>query len=83
MLCQYFSVPFYVACPSTTYDRSTATGQDVVIEERSEDEIRQEHAANVTAFNPAFDVTPNHLVTGIITELGIAASGIELARLHA
>jgi len=81
VLCKHYDIPFYVACPSTTYDRDTPTGQNVTIEERAADEVRQDHAAPVAVYNPAFDVTPNQLVTGIITEVGIAGSAAELAEL--
>lgn len=76
VLAHHFGVPFYVACPSSTIDLATATGAGVHIEERD--------AAEVTGFgsvrtapprmqvcNPAFDVTPHALVTGLITEAGI------------
>ena len=72
VLCHHFRVPFYVACPSSTYDPTTKTGADVVIEERAATEVLGEHAATVPAYNPAFDVTPASLVSGIITEHGIA-----------
>lgn len=83
VLCQYFKVPFYVACPSSTYDINTPSGDQVSIEERAADEIRQQHAAKVHVYNPAFDVTPNKLVTGIITEHGIARSPGQLAEMLA
>ena len=72
VLARHFGVPFYVACPSSTFDADTATGRDVKIERRGEEEVRQGHAARVSAFNPAFDVTPAELVTAVITERGIA-----------
>ena len=72
VLASHFGVPFYVACPSSTFDPDTETGAEVNIEERGEEEVRQDHAAPVAAFNPAFDVTPAELVTGVITERGIA-----------
>ncbi len=78
VLCNHFDVPFYVAFPSSTYDAATADGQSVVIEERDAAEIRGDHAADVKVYNPAFDVTPNALVTGIITEHGIASNATEL-----
>ncbi len=81
VLCHHYSVPFYVACPSSTYDEQTPTGAAVPIEERNAEEIRQSHAATVTAYNPAFDVTPAALVTGIITERGIAHTAQDLAQL--
>ena len=81
VLCRHFDIPFYVACPSSTFDRHTASGADVVIEQRQADEIRQQHAAEVNVYNPAFDVTPAELVTGIITERGIARGADELRAL--
>jgi methylthioribose-1-phosphate isomerase len=76
IMARHFGVPFYVACPSSTIDLATATGAEVHIEER--------HGAEVTGFggvrtapaamkvcNPAFDVTPHALVSGLITEGGI------------
>jgi methylthioribose-1-phosphate isomerase len=83
ILCQHFGVPFYVACPSSTFDAHTPSGDQVVIEERAADEIRQQHAARVNVYNPAFDVTPNSLVTGIITEHGIAHDNVQLRSLLA
>ncbi|MDA1074169.1 MAG: S-methyl-5-thioribose-1-phosphate isomerase [Proteobacteria bacterium] len=72
VLCRHFKVPFYVACPSSTYDPHTPSGEEVPIEERSADEVRSAQTANVAVFNPAFDVTPHALVSGIITDRGIA-----------
>ena len=84
-------VPFYVAAPTTTIAAHTPTGHDIPIEERSPDEvlyvwgwsddgkfIRVRTApAGSTAKNPAFDVTPAELVTGIITERGIVPATVE------
>jgi len=81
VLCHHYGVPFYVACPSSTYDDKTPSGAAVVIEERNADEVRAGHAASVPAYNPAFDVTPAALVTGIITERGIAHTAEDLAQL--
>ena len=81
VLCSHFGVPFYVACPSSTYDEQTHAGSAVEIEERSAEEVRQQHAAEVPVYNPAFDVTPAALVTGIITERGIAHSAEDLKQL--
>ncbi|MBH81429.1 MAG: S-methyl-5-thioribose-1-phosphate isomerase [Gammaproteobacteria bacterium] len=83
VLCNHFGVPFYVACPSSTFDPQTPSGAEVVIEERAPEEVLGEHAANVSVRNPAFDVTPNSLVSGIITERGVARAplGDNLAQL--
>jgi methylthioribose-1-phosphate isomerase len=74
---RHFGIPFYVACPSSTLDLLTANGSDIVIEERKDHEVT--HLAgqptapvDIKVRNPAFDVTPHDLVTGFITERGIA-----------
>ncbi|PCI31919.1 MAG: S-methyl-5-thioribose-1-phosphate isomerase [Alphaproteobacteria bacterium] len=69
-------VPFYVAAPLSTIDRAMASGDLIEIEERHGDEITKIDGTSVApagaeVLNPAFDVTPGHLVTGIITEKGI------------
>ena len=74
VLAHHFGIPFYVACPSSTFDPNTACGTDVPIEERDVDEVIGTHAATVPVANPAFDVTPAELVSGIITESGIIQS---------
>jgi methylthioribose-1-phosphate isomerase len=66
-------VPFVVAAPESTVDAATATGADIVIEERDPEEVlgyagTRTAPACARAFNPAFDVTPHDLVTAIITE---------------
>lgn len=69
-------VPFYVAAPLSTIDPETKSGEDIPIEERDPDEVREfmgkaSTVSGVKVFNPAFDVTPNRLVSGIITEEGV------------
>ena len=76
ILADYFNIPFYVACPSSTIDLQTPEGSGIKIEERDADEItyfgeRRTGPEGIKVRNPAFDVTPNKLVTGIITEKGI------------
>lgn len=71
ILCQHFNIPFYVACPSSTFDPATASGQEVMIEQREVAEVTGTHSSASQIANPAFDVTPHALVTGIITEHGI------------
>ncbi len=73
ILCRHFDIPFYVACPSSTYDAATPDGGAVPIEQRGADEVLGTHAAQVPVLNPAFDVTPAELVTGIITDRGVFA----------
>jgi S-methyl-5-thioribose-1-phosphate isomerase len=89
-------VPFYVAAPLTTFDRAVATGDEIPIEERSPDEVLTAEGvdaagdsvririapADATAINPAFDITPAGLVSGLISEAGIvpaSTAGIERA----
>ncbi|MGK7888275.1 MAG: S-methyl-5-thioribose-1-phosphate isomerase [Leptolyngbyaceae cyanobacterium] len=69
-------VPFYVACPLSTLDLSTPSGEAITIEERSAQEITHIQGqpicpSGTPVFNPAFDVTPASLVSAIITEKGI------------
>ena len=69
-------VPFFVAAPFSTFDVSIETGKSIPIEERSAEEITigfgmRTAPLNVNVFNPAFDVTPNGLITAIITERGV------------
>lgn len=85
ILAKHYNIPFYVAAPSSTIDFKTKTGNDIIIEERSEDEVLWqtgpdkdgiEHSILVAnpgshAYNPAFDVTPAGLITAIITDKGI------------
>ena len=73
IVARYHGVPFYVACPSSTFDSKTATGTDVAIEERPVAEVTAGIPAvpGVKVRNPAFDVTPAELVTGYVTERGV------------
>lgn len=79
ILCQYFDIPFYVAVPRSTIDVDTLCGADIEIEERDPDEVKSfaGHVVaptGVAARSPAFDVTPNELITGIITDAGLLAA---------
>jgi methylthioribose-1-phosphate isomerase len=70
-------VPFYVAAPTSTVDIATPTGADIPIEERDPAEVTAPRGVpfappGAAAFNPAFDVTPSRLITGIVTERGLA-----------
>jgi len=76
ILGKFHRVPFYVAAPTSTLDLTIASGADIPIEERSPEEVthflgKRITAKGVSAFNPAFDVTPHTLIEGIITEKGI------------
>lgn len=73
---RFYGVPFYVAAPVSTIDMATDPSM-VVIEERNQQEVlcvagRRVAPRNVEALNPAFDVTPPELVTGIVTDRGVA-----------
>ncbi len=76
ILAKYHGIPFYVAAPYSTVDIAIKHGSGIPIEERNGDEIRKGFGrltapADVKIYNPAFDVTPNELIAGIITEKGI------------
>ncbi len=82
---KYYGIPFYIAAPKATFDINCANGSEIIIEERSQDEVLYQIGVNEQnqsekilisspdsqAINPAFDVTPAELITGIITEKGI------------
>jgi methylthioribose-1-phosphate isomerase len=75
-------VPFYVAAPFSTIDLNIPTGEKIKIEERNQSEVlsftdMQIAPSGVPAWNPAFDITPNYLVTSIITEKGIKSPPYE------
>lgn len=76
VLAQAHGIPFYVAAPSTTFDRGLTSGDGIPIEQRDAKEVthgfgRQTAPDGVAVYNPAFDVTPHRLITGIITEKGL------------
>ena len=69
-------IPFYVCAPGSSIDRATADGDVITIEERDGEEITHSRgvaiaAPGAQAWNPAFDITPAHLITGFITEFGV------------
>lgn len=73
---RHFNVPFYVAAPLSTFDPQLASGDRIPIEQRDASEVRGGYlrdgvAADVRCENPAFDVTPASLITGIVTPRGI------------
>jgi methylthioribose-1-phosphate isomerase len=75
----HHGIPFYVAAPRSTFDFTLRSGADIPIEERPADEVTAYDGTRVApegarAFNPAFDVTPGHLITAFITEYGIVRS---------
>lgn len=81
---KHYNIPFYVAAPTSTIDMDCPDGSHIVIEERNPDEVLYQEGITAdgkrekilvcspgsTALNPAFDVTPNSLITGFITEKG-------------
>lgn len=73
ILADYFKIPFYIVAPESTIDRSLESGEQIIIEERKAHEVThykevQFAPDNAKAFNPAFDVSPAHLIKAIITE---------------
>jgi len=80
-----YGIPFYVAAPYSTFDQGCPSGKEIIIEERSEEEVLFQEGLDEEglirrirvsspgshAYNPAFDVTPVKYITGIITEEGI------------
>ena len=78
ILAKYYGIPFYVCGPTSTIDMSIARGEDIVIEQRPAEEVtemwykKRMAPEGVKVYNPAFDFADNELITGIITEYGIA-----------
>jgi len=86
-----YGIPFYVAAPTSTIDLNTLNGNSIPIEERNQDEVLFYSKINNNgktekirianpgskAFNPAFDITPASLISGIITEKGIIKPNIQ------
>ncbi len=73
VLCYHHDVPFYIAAPTTTIDTKLISGEEIKIEIRNKEELLKINGVKITpdnydAFTPAFDVTPSHLITGIITD---------------
>ncbi|MFF4727846.1 S-methyl-5-thioribose-1-phosphate isomerase [Streptomyces mirabilis] len=76
LACADAGIPFLVAAPTTTVDLTTARGADIHIELRGEDEVLEWSGIRTApsgsrGHNPAFDVTPGRLVTGLVTERGV------------
>ena len=78
VLAKYYGIPFYVLGPTSTIDMNMRDGNDIIIEQRPPEEItemwyeKRMAPEDVKVYNPAFDVTSHELITGIITEHGIA-----------
>ena len=85
ILAKHYGIPFYICAPSSTIDLKTATGNDIPIEMRDPEEVTtmwyKERMApeGIDAFNPAFDFAEHDLITGIITEKGIAKAPFDKA----
>lgn len=82
IVAKYHNIPFYVAAPISTIDRNIAEGNEIIIEERDPNEVT--HINNVRILpegvsitNPAFDVTPHTLITGIVTEKKVLAGNFK------
>jgi methylthioribose-1-phosphate isomerase len=77
VLAKAHDIPFYVAAPYSTIDLGTKSGADIPIEQRNPSEVIRIHGGDpiapsgIDVYNPAFDVTPADLITGIITERGV------------
>lgn len=88
---KYYGIPFYVAAPLSTFDFDCKSGKEIIIEERDQDEVLYQYGItdkvektrilvacpDAKAINPAFDVTPSELITGIITEKGIVKANYD------
>ncbi|MGG1575419.1 S-methyl-5-thioribose-1-phosphate isomerase [Fictibacillus sp. NRS-1165] len=76
LLAKAHNIPFYVAAPTSSIDLQTMSGLDIPIEERPIEEVaavlgKRTAPEGIKIYNPAFDVTPYHLITAFITEKGI------------
>ena len=76
VLAEKHNIPFYIAAPYTTFDFSIENGDEIPIEERDPKEVyegfgKRTAPENTNVFNPAFDVTPNNLISAFVTEKGI------------
>ncbi len=91
VIAREYNVPFYVAAPSSTIDMACASGNEIIIEERDGEEVIYQEGIDregdrheimvcspgSQAYNPAFDITPARLITGIITEKGLIKARAE------
>jgi methylthioribose-1-phosphate isomerase len=76
ILARYYGIPFYVAAPSSTFDPDTPDGSKIPVEDRPSREVTHVGDVQITpdgveVFNFAFDITPNELIAGIVTEKGV------------
>jgi len=82
VLAKEHGLPFYIAAPMSTIDLSISGGAEIIIEERSADEVTgfqgvRSAPEGVRVYNPAFDVTPHQYITAIVTEKGIVRGRYE------
>lgn len=82
VLAKEHGIPFYTVAPVSTFDLTLSSGSEIPIEQRSENEVTHVQGVRtapegIRVLNPAFDVTPNRLVTAIICENGIARAPFE------
>ncbi len=77
ILARYYGIPFYILGPTSSIDPDTASGDGIPVEQRGADEVtdlyfsRRTAPEGVKVYNPAFDITPTELISGIVTERGI------------
>lgn len=77
ILASYYHIPFYILGPTSSIDPSAASGADIPVEQRGEDEVTELYfrkriaPEGVKVYNPAFDITPASLISGIVTEKGV------------
>lgn len=80
-----YGVPFYICAPTSTIDINTPTGNEINIEQRKPEEVTEmwykERMApeGINVYNPAFDVTDNELIAGIVTEYGVLRAPYDVA----
>ena len=69
LISRHFKIPFYVAAPISTFDKTLLSGREILIEKREPKEISSYWATTgADIWNPSFDITPKEFITGIITE---------------
>lgn len=78
VLSHHFQIPFYVAAPSSTFDEECPTGREIPIEQRNPEEVSPFWSSKKTSIhNPAFDITPFSLISGIVTEKEILSNPLK------
>ncbi len=83
VLADHHGIPFYVAAPRSTFDPELPSGAEIPIEERDPSEVRgvagrETASPDAGVWNPAFDVTPAHLVTAFLTDGGVLRPPYEI-----